>query len=395
MSRVHWLASLSCVGCALAPALVAQAPPPPVDLRVVSPADGAYVSGLVTLRAVVDPPPSAPRVVRVTFFADGRQVCTRDAPPFDCPWDAGARVRAHVIRAVAALDDGRRLSATARTRGLDFAETVDVDVIQVTATVTDRHGRFVRGLTARDFRVFEDDAPREITFFGTADRVPLDLVVAVDVSGSMTPAMAPLKRAVKGFLSALGPDDRVTLLAFNDNLFTLARRTTDRAAVLRAVDRLAPWGGTALYDVLLRALDAVGHEPARRAIVVFTDGHDEHSFATLDDAVGRAEASDATIYAIAQGEALARPAFVRVLERLAATSGGRVLASAVPERLDETFAAIVEEMAHQYVLAYPPRASTRDGRWHTIRVEVAGGHRVRARQGYRLVPRREEGREEG
>lgn len=377
------------VSCALWAALAAQAPPPPVQVRLVSPVDGSFVSGPVLLRALVDPAEAASRVILVTFFADGRQVCTRDAPPFDCPWDAGPRVRARVVRAVAVLDDGRRLSATVRTRGLDFAETVDVDVIQVTATVTDRNGRFVRGLSRRDFRVFEDEVPCEITFFGTAERVPLDLVVAVDVSGSMTPAMAPLKQAVKGFLAALGPRDRATLVAFNDNLFTLVRSSADPAARLRAVDRLAPWGGTALYDALLRAIEMVGHAQARRAVVVFTDGRDEHSFATLDGVIRRVEASDAAVYAIAQGDALTHPAFVKLLERIAATSGGRALASRSPERLDRAFAEIVEEMAHQYVLAYPARAAARDGQWHAIRVEVAGGHRVRARQGYRLAPRRE------
>jgi Ca-activated chloride channel family protein len=372
---------------ALATLAAAQALPPPVSLRLVSPSDGAYVSGPTVLRAVLDPPQAAPHVVLVTFFADGREVGARAEPPFECVWDAGPQVRARVVRAVAVLDDGRRLAATVKTRGLDVAETVDVDIIHVTATVTDRAGRFVRGLSKDDFRVFEDGVPRAITFFGTADRLPLDLVVAVDVSGSMTPAMPALKRAVKMFLGTLGPRDRATLVAFNDNLFTIVRNSADRAAQLRAVDRLAPWGGTALYDALLRALDMVGREHARRAVVAFTDGRDEHSFATLEDVVGRVEATDATVYMIALGEALTHPVFAERLHAIAATSGGRAVASRSPDRLERAFAEIVEEMAHQYVLAYAPRTGTRDGAWHAIRVEVAGGHTVRARQGYRLTPR--------
>jgi len=359
----------------------------PVRIRIVSPADDAYVSGPELLRILVDPPSAAARIVRIAFFADGRQICAVEQPPFECAWDAGERVRAHVIRAVAVLENGQRLVENVRTKGLDYAETVNVDVIQVTAVVTDLAGGFVRGLPRDTFRIYEDDVEQEVTFFGPAERVPLELVTAIDVSGSMLGAMPSVRSAAKHFLAALGPGDQVSLLAFNDNLFTLARRSTDPAARLRAVDRLAAWGGTALYDVVIRALDMVGRQQGRRAIVVFSDGQDENSFANEDAVIRRVEASDSTLYMIGQGEATRSAQLQALLQRLATVSGGRAFSTDDPGRLEQAFAEIIEDLSNQYLLAYPPKNTVRNGAWRRIRVEVGSGgqYKVRARQGYRAV----------
>ena len=357
-----------------------------VRLRIVSPGEGAYLSGPVMLKALTDPPNADRQVVRLTFFADGRQICALERPPFECEWDAGGEIKEHVIRAVAVLESGQRLVQNTRTRGLEYAETVNVDVVQVTAVVTDGSGRFVKGLKRSDFRVFEDDVEQEITYFGSAEDAPLELVAAIDVSGSMLSAMADVKTAARAFLAALEPDDQVSLLAFNDNLFTLARRSTDPAARLRAVDRLAAWGGTALYDVIIKALDTVGRQQGRRAIVVFSDGHDENSFATEDAVIRRVEASDSTLYMIGQGEATSSAELQALLRRLAEVSGGRAFATDDERRLDQAFAEIIEDLSNQYLLAYPPKNPVRDGAWRRIRVEVGGrGNRVRARQGYRAI----------
>ena len=100
---------------------------------------------------------AASSVTQVTFFADGRQTCSIPRAPFECDWDAGEGISEHQIRAVATLKNAQRLVATVRTRGVAYAESVDVDVVQVTAVVTDGD-RFIRGLTDKDFRVFDDDA---------------------------------------------------------------------------------------------------------------------------------------------------------------------------------------------------------------------------------------------
>jgi Ca-activated chloride channel homolog len=355
-------------------------------LRIAAPTDGTFVSGATRLVAMIDPPTAAPKVAQVIFFADGRQVCVVSKPPFECDWDAGERITEHQVRAVAAMRSGARLVQSVRTQGLEYSEDVNVDVVQVTAVVTDGGGRFVQGLTRDDFRIFEDDRSQPITNFAS-ENIPLELVAAIDVSSSMEAALPHLKNAARQFLAGLQPTDQVTVLGFNDNIFTLARRATDPAARLHAIERLRTWGGTALYDVIIRAVDLLGRQTGRRSIVLFSDGDDQSSHAPLNSAIARTEGSDATIYAIGQGRAVKSSELQRIMKQLSTVSGGRAFFTENAERLDAIFNEILDDLRHQYLLSYPAPNNERDGAWHRIRVEVTGGHHVRARQGYRLAAR--------
>ena len=355
-------------------------------LLIVEPAPGRYVSGRQKLRARLQPESVA--VVRLTFAADGQPVCARQAPPWECDWDAGDDVISHNIRAVAVLADGSRLVDTVRTEAAGFAPAVEVDVVQVAATVTDGGGRLVKGLSLADFKVFEDEHPREVTHFIGAE-AERELVVAVDMSGSMTDAMPTCRDAVKRFLGTLRPVDHATLLAFNDSVFTAARREATPEARLRAVDRLRAWGSTAFHDAVLRGLDLLEAHRGRRALVLFTDGEDMVSHATAADVQTRVERSATPVYVIAQGKGMREPLLKRGLDRISGVSGGRSFYTDRIEELEGVFAEISEDIASQYLLAYAPGEAPRDGSWRTIRVEVDGrskGYSVRARQGYRALP---------
>ena len=209
--------------------------------------------------------------------------------PFECEWDAGERIRAHQIRVVAAMRNGQRLVQTVRTQDLEYVEAVDVDVVQITPIVTDDRGRFVTGLTQKDFQVSEDGKPQKITSFSD-EHTPLELVTAIDVSSSVREALPGMKRAATRFLGGLEAADQVTVLGFNDNIFTLARRSTDQVVRERAIGRLAAWGGTALYDAIVQAIGVLGRQTGRRAIVLFTDGDDQSSHAPIETAIAQVEA---------------------------------------------------------------------------------------------------------
>jgi len=364
---------------ALAAAIVRSQPAP--VLSIDSPEANAYVSGPTIIKASVS---AGPAPASVTFFVDGRIVCVDEAAPWECAWDAGATVVEHLVRVVAALPGEARLVASVRTRGTGYAERVDVDAVQVTVTVTDAGGRFVSGLPAEAFHVREDGVPQQVNAF-LNEEIPLELVVALDVSQSMTAAIPVLKTSSKAFLSALRPSDQVTLLAFNDNIFTLARRSTDPSGRVKAVDRLAPWGGTALYDVVLTALNLVGRQPGRRALVVFSDGEDQSSVATLPQVHERLERSDAVVYTIGLGRGSRENALKDILEKIATSSGGRAFMTERIEKLERAFSQILDELGHQYLVAYAPSNTRRDGAWRKIEVEVDGGYSVRARQGYRAA----------
>ena len=368
---------------AAAPTIVTGPVATPASPVVInSPAADAYVSGVTALRASLDPS-IVPR--NVTFFVDGRQFCSLDEPPFECDWDAGSTISAHLIRLVVTPTDGDRVVKTMRTKGIGYADRVNVEAIQVTVTVSDDKGRFVGGIPRGAFRVYEDGKSEPVTYFASED-VPLELIVAVDISGSMTASMPKLRKAVKDFLVQVPAKDQVTLLGFNDSVFALTRKTTDPAERVKSVDRLAPWGATALYDVIVRAVDMLGRQIGRKALVVFSDGEDQGSHVSLDDVERKLQASDVTLYMIAQGRGISQDYLKKTMQRLTVPTGGRLFTTDSVDQLQDAFEQLLDELSHQYLLGYQPSNPARDDTWREIKVQVDGHANVRARQGYRAAP---------
>jgi VWFA-related protein len=369
------------------PAATAAVSPAPVvsaaaPVAIASPDAEAYLSGMTKLRAAID---QSLTPQNVTFFVDGRQFCSLNEPPFECDWDAGSTISAHLIRLVVTPPSGDRIIRTLRTKGLGYADRVNVEAIQVTVTVSDDAGRFVGGIPRTAFKVFEDGRAQPITYFASED-VPLELIVAVDISGSMASSMPKLKKAVKEFLGAVPGKDQVTLLGFNDSVFALTRKTTDPAERAKAVDRLAPWGATALYDVIVRATDMLGRQVGRKALVVFSDGEDQGSHVSLEDVERRLQASDVTLYMIAQGRGISQDYLKKTMQRLSVPTGGRVFTTDSVDQLHGAFEELLDELSNQYLLGYQPTNPKRDDTWREIRVQVDGHPNVRARQGYRAAP---------
>ncbi len=363
-----------------------SAPPslttPESPVVISAPSASAYVSGVTPLKAAIDP---SVAVQNVTFFVDGRQFCSVNEPPFECEWDAGSVISAHLIRLVVQPVNGDRIVRTLRTKGIGYADRVNVEAIQVTVTVADDAGRFVSALPRTAFTVYEDGKAQPITYFASKD-VPLELIVAVDISGSMTASMPKLKKAVKDFLVAVPSKDQVTLLGFNDSVFALTRKTTDPSERVRAVDRLAPWGATALYDVIVRAVDMLGRQVGRKALVVFSDGEDQGSHVSLDDVERKLQASDVTLYMIAQGRGISQDYLRKTMQRLTVPTGGRTFTTDSVDQLHVAFEELLDELSNQYLLGYQPTNGARDDTWREIKVQVDGYPNVRARQGYRAAP---------
>jgi len=373
---------------ALVAAAVIGASAQEARLRIVSPTESTYLVGSARLHALVEPSSAEQDVERVTFFVGATQVCEVTKPPFECEWDAGESVQARQVRVVATMKSGDRLVRTVTTKKLEYVEAVDVDVVQITAVVTDNQGKFVTGLKQSDFKVSEDGVQQKLSSFSD-EHTPLELITAIDVSSSVNDALPGMKTAATRFVGALEPSDQVTVLGFNDNLFTLAKRSTDQVVRERAIGRLRAWGGTALYDAVVQGIDLLGRQQGRRAIVLFTDGKDENSHAPVETAIAQVEASDAMIYAIGQGRAVHDKDLQKLLQRVATTSGGRAFFANTPSKLDDVFAEILDDLHHQYLLSYPAPDDKRDGKWHKIAVVAGGGkYRVRARQGYRYTQKR-------
>jgi VWFA-related protein len=351
---------------------------PDVRVMITSPQAGDYVSGSTRLAADISP---ATDVASANFFMNGTEVCVIRSAPYVCTWDAGRGIRDHQVRLVVTLKDGRRLPPVIlRTLGLPFADTSEVDGVQVTVTVTN-DGKFVPGLPRSAFRIWEDARPQTITSFVSED-VPLELIVAVDVSGSMAEAMPQLKSAVKEFLVAVPEKNQVTVMGFSDYVITVARKTTNAAERLRAVDRLSALGATSLYDAIARGIETLGLQVGRKALVVFTDGEDQGSQLTIEEVEQRLQASDVTLYMIGQGRGISAEPLKKVMQRLADPTGGRALFTDSIGKLQSAFAELLVELSHQYLLGYQSTNTARDGTYRELRVEVEGPGRVRARKGY-------------
>jgi hypothetical protein len=206
-------------------------------MAITAPRADTVISG--TTAITLDIVPTA-AVQVVNFFVDGRLACTVERPPFACTWEPGAVVRGHHIRVVATFSGGRRLVDNVRTKDLGYAERTEVEAVLVPVIVTE-DGRFVRGLRKRDFEVFEDGTPQQVLALASEES-PLDLVLAIDISGSMEGALAEVKSAVKLLLAQLRAGDAATLIGFNDNTFLVAEREKDQQAREAAVDLLSAWG---------------------------------------------------------------------------------------------------------------------------------------------------------
>jgi Ca-activated chloride channel family protein len=309
-----------------------------------------------------------------------------------------------------------------------------VELINVTATVTDRSGRFVPELKQADFVVYEDDQPVEITHF-SAERVPVSLGIVLDTSGSMAgDKIVNALAAIERFLDQLlGPDDEVFIYSFDSNVRLIQDWTSNRSAASASLRRVRAAGGTAMYDAVLEALPmAQGGRNRKKAVVVISDGNDTNSRADVQDVRQLVRQTEALVYAIGidgQGEPtflprqpqfpraplppmplpiprrgrprvpwpLAPPRYspvtmgqfgpadvlnVMALRQMTDDSGGRTEIVRDSQDLDRATTSIADELSQQYYIGYPSLGH-RDGRWHSIRVEVRDRSlRVRARRGY-------------
>jgi len=244
--------------------------------------------------------------------------------------------------------------------------TSGVDLVEVYATVSDSRGAPLSGLTRDDFIVEEDGRRQEIRTF-SAGQFPLALAVGIDRSFSMAKVGLPaVSRSVRGFLSALRPDDQAMLVGIGSQTEVLAPLSRDRKAALAALDHLDPWGTTPLYDATLSAVDAIEPASGRRALILISDGSDRYSQTTATALLDRVRRKDVLIYPIAVGKT--RDA---VFVEMATVTGGRSFQVANASSLPGALTAIADELRFQYLIGYVPAAQGGRSGWRSIQVRRA------------------------
>lgn len=263
---------------------------------------------------------------------------------------------------------------------------INSDLVVINATVLDKQGKFVPRLRSSDFRVFEDGQEQLQLASFSAEDTPFAAAVLLDTSGSMDTRMTLARGAAINFLNGLRDEDVAAVYSFDYKVerwqdFSPGRDLPPRVFGLHGN------GLTALNDAVLRAADDLASRPERRrAIVVLSDGADNHSRASSDKALEHALQANATVYAVNMSpEGATRDIQGSMaLKNFTGKSGGRLISSPGGQAMRDAFGEIVEELSHQYTLTYRPGNRQRDGRWHSIEVTVSRPETtVRTRKGYR------------
>lgn len=280
-----------------------------------------------------------------------------------------------------------------------FRFSAAVDAVHLNVSVVNKKGKLINDLEQDDFRLLENDVIQEITYFSRGTDSPVDVVMLVDASGSMdvTEKTANARNSAVQLIRGLKPEDRVSVYAFDRDLYRLTDFSQSHEDAVEALTRLEPFGSTALYDSIVTLSDHVIHEGfGRRAIVVVTDGVDTSSDASVEQAVDKAKGVDLPVYAIRVLSPVDDPEndlFLGVhgasyrgedaLRRFTEETGGAMYEGSQWGQLVVASARIREELKTQYRIGYIPQQDDGDGEFRRIQVETRRrGIEVRTRKGY-------------
>jgi Ca-activated chloride channel family protein len=264
---------------------------------------------------------------------------------------------------------------------------VDVGAVALDVVVTDRNGNFVTGLEQDDFTVRELGVPQELAFF-TADRTPLTVLLLLDSSASVRSNLIPVQKAANRFIDKLPREDFARIGFFHDQVVFGPRFTNDMKEHSAMIKRMQPQRSTHLYDALVEALEMLEPVPDRKALLIFSDGADEGSETSKEEALEAARRGHVAVYSVGLlGWSTRDGMFANegLLNQIARFTGGRAFFPRKEEEMRKAFDRIRDELHHQYRMGYLPQSDPGEpGRWREIQVTLKGRKDlvVRSRLGY-------------
>ncbi len=269
--------------------------------------------------------------------------------------------------------------------------TVDVSRVQLLFTVSDKKGRFVSNLAKDDFEIFEAKKPQPIMEFTAETDLPLRLAILIDTSNSIRDRFKFQQEAATDFVNTVirAHEDKAVIVSFDTATELVADLTDDTEKLAKAIHGLRPGGGTALYDAVFFACrDKLAQDQPkfkfRRAMVILSDGDDNQSRYSRDQALEMAHRADVVIYAISTNRSGIEDDGDKVLKYFAEQTGGQAFFPFKAQDLSQDFENIANELRHQYNVLYRPEPLKTDGLYHPVDVKVKGRKDliVRARHGY-------------
>lgn len=279
----------------------------------------------------------------------------------------------------------------ARIEPSDTRIILDVNRVNMLFTVTDKKGRFITDLGKEDFQVTENKKQQIIQEFTAESDLPLRLGILIDTSNSVRDRFRFEQQAAVDFInSVIRPrQDKGMLVSFDSAAELVSDLIDDPEKLANAVRSLRPGGGTALYDAIYFACrdklqqDQPRHK-FRRAVIIVSDGDDNQSRVSRDQALEMAQKADAVIYGISTNISRIEGEGDKVLKYLAAETGGQAFFPFKAEDLAQSFENIANELRHQYNVFYRPEPLRTDGLYHPVEIRVKDRKElsVRARHGY-------------
>ncbi len=276
--------------------------------------------------------------------------------------------------------------------GKDQTLKVDVDLVLVNATVTDPRNRYVTGLEAEHFQLWEDKLEQQISYFSAED-VPMSLGIIFDVSGSMKEKLSVARDAAVTFLKSGNPDDEYFLVEFASRPEIAEDFTTDITKLQNHLIFAPAKGMTAMYDSVYLGLEKLkeGSNP-KKALLLITDGEDNRSRYTFSNVKEFVKEQDIQIYAIGivndwNSQLAAGRTGQALIEELSDLTGGRAFFPESVYELQDICTKIAVELKNQYVIGYSSTNTAKDGKWRKLRVKINAPKglpplNVRAKSGY-------------
>ncbi len=349
-------------------------------VRLVEPVLGG---ALERARAEVDVP-AGETLERLELYWNDTLFATLHRPPFEHPLPPRPPERprqATFVRAVATLASGASMEDLVVVGSATPFEEIDVELVQLYASVTDARGRFVTDLAASEVRVLEDGEAQELLRFEPVESLAINVALLMDVSSSMRKRVQLATASARRFFdTVLTEKDRASVLVFSHDIQVAVPFTNDAEKLRYGVGGFRGWGTTRLYDSLIYAVHSFGGLRSKRALVLLSDGADVDSDFHFKQVLEHTLRSGIAVYPIVLGEV--EEATRGELEQLAAATGGARFAIRTVGELDRVYRRIEQDLRSQYLLVYRPPAKSRRA-FRRVEVDVLrAGLEARTLHGY-------------
>ena len=355
----------------------------PLTVQITSPLGRTGIPG--TIRIVARVRTAEDHEVMLTrFFVDDVMVGeVSDGPPYAVPWVDENPFDPARIKVEAYDTAGATADDTVTLSPLELVDTAEVASVLLEASVEDLDRRSVRDLTPEQFVLTENDIEQAIDQV-LVEAVPATFTILVDRSQSMSRRIGMVRDAAAGLTSRLRKADLVAVVPFAKEIGPITGPTQDRETVRDAISTIDATGGTALLDAVTRVSKLLGEVQGRHALVLITDGYDEHSSATVDEAIAAVKDAHAILYVIGVGGVAGISLQgQQMLRKLADDSGGRAFFPARTSQLAETHELVSSNVFHRYLITYTPQNQRPDGTWRAIALSTGDrDHTIRTRDGY-------------